>query len=85
VLTPEQQAIAALWLFIQAGILGIARWLVSEKNKCETRCEERIAKLEVRLDEGAATMRRLNEVLQKQVDAHEMTISRLTTSERTQR
>jgi hypothetical protein len=84
-MTPEQQLIAALLTAIQGGILFGVRYLITERTKEKAECNERIAKLEARLDEGAATMRRLNEVLQRQVDAHELTITRLTESERGQR
>ena len=84
-MTPEQQLIAGLLTAIQGGILFGVRYLITERNKEKAECNERIAKLEARLDEGAATMRRLNEVLQRQVDAHELTITRLTESERGQR
>ena len=80
-MTPEWQAIAALAAFIQVGILGAFKWLTAERAKDQAACNERIAKLEARLDEGAETMRRLNAVLQKQVDAHEVTIAALTKSE----
>ena len=80
-MTAEQQAIGVLWIFISGGIGGVVKYLVSEMNRRDTACNERIAKLEERLDSGAETMRRLNDVLQKQVDAHEMTIERLTRSE----
>jgi uncharacterized coiled-coil protein SlyX len=82
--TPEQQLIAGLLAAIQGGILFGVRYLITERTKEQAACNERIGKLEARLDEGAATMRRLNDVLQKQVDAHELTITRLTASERRQ-
>lgn len=84
-MTPEQQLIAGLLTAIQGGILFGVRYLIAERTKDKSECADRIAKLEARLDEGAVTMRKLNEVLQRQVDAHELTITRLTESERAQR
>ncbi len=84
-MTPEQQFIAALLVAIQGGVGFGVRYLITERAKEKVECNTRIAKLEARLDEGAETMRRLNDVLQKQVDAHELTITRLTSSENRQR
>jgi hypothetical protein len=68
-MSPEQQAIGALWVFIQAGILGAFKWLTNERAQDRVACNERIAKLEGKLDESADLIRRQNDSMQKQLDA----------------
>ncbi|HTE20934.1 MAG TPA: hypothetical protein VK689_21425 [Armatimonadota bacterium] len=80
-MTPEQQAIAGLWIVLQGAVGYGVKWLVNEMNRREAACEARIAKLETRQDEWIDSTRRLADALQQQVDAHALTIDRLTTSE----
>ena len=79
-MTVEQQVIA-LAAFIQMGIIAVIKGMHTLWMGDRRECNERIARMEAKLEEGAVAMKQLAVALQKQVDAHEMTIERLTRSE----
>jgi hypothetical protein len=70
--------ITALAGFIATGLTAVVKYLVAEINRRDTECNTKITKLESRIDEGASAVARLNDVLEKQVAAHEATIATLT-------
>jgi low affinity Fe/Cu permease len=75
------QQVIAMAAFIQMGIIAVVKgmhmmWMADKKQ-----CRDDISRMEMKLDEGAEAMKQLAAALQKQVDAHELTIERLTRSE----
>ena len=76
----EQQVIA-LAAFIQMGIIAVIKGMHTLWMGDRKQCRDDITRLEAKLDEGAHAMKQLAAALQKQVDAHELTIERLTRSE----
>jgi hypothetical protein len=74
--------IAALGGFIATGLTGVVKYLVAELERRDTQCTEKVGKLESKLDEGAEAIRKLNDVLEKQVEAQQTTIAALTGREK---
>jgi hypothetical protein len=79
---PEHAAIAAMWSFITAGLVGAVKYLAGREDKCKVECQHRVERCESKIDKGADAVLALNEVLQRQVEAHEATIKALTASEK---
>ena len=79
---PLHAAIAAMWSFITAGMAAAVKYLAGREDKCKAECQQRVERCENKIDKGADAVLALNEVLQRQVEAHEATIKALTASEK---
>lgn len=66
-------AVTALWLFT----VGAMRYLVADGAAKQKRCDERIAKLETKLDDSSDLIRRQAESMQKQIEAQGQLIAGL--------